>query len=242
MQEHLTPPTDQSISPDEIDGHEWVTIYCEKCGHDHKIRKTCSFRFCPFCSKTRALKIRKRLRFILDQHPPVTPQTLKMITLSTKNCLDLRAGIKHLVASFRRLRQTKNWKFHVSGGATIIEITGKKGNWHPHLHILCYSRYYLFKDLLSQWKTCSGGSAVWISAIPKGKAEGYVTKYITKTEILPEDQAFVSDEIKRVRLFQRFGLWHSFVIPKTKCDLPCPVCGEIMWISMWQIDKMFRGS
>lgn len=220
--------------------HDWTTVYCAKCGYDHKIIKTCSFRFCPICSRIRAARIRRRLAYLVDNYPPPPGMNLKMITLSVKNCQDLPGGIKHLVASFRRLRQTRHWKFHVSGGATIVEITGKKGNWHPHLHILCYSSYYPFALLLKQWKESSGGSAVWISPISKAKGLSYVTKYITKFQGFGADALHVSECIKQCRLFQRFGLWHDFVLPRLKFDNPCPLCHSCDWISDWEIEKQFR--
>lgn len=86
----------------------------------------------------------------------------------------------------------------------------------------------------------SGGTAVWISAISKQKGMGYVTKYITKFQGFEDDAVDVSNELKRCRLFQRFGAWHHFVIPKLRFDNPCPQCHALVWICVWEIDAAIR--
>ena len=215
--------------------HEFITIYCSKCGYQHHVRVDCGFRFCPDCSQTRASRIRLRLRYILDNYRPPCGQILKMITLSTTNCQDLGLGIKHLIASFRRLRQRDIWRKHVSGGATIVEITGKKGDYHPHLHVLCYADWVDWYKLREAWTSVSGGLGVYITCPSQDKAIGYVTKYVTKCDCPDADHEYISHEIKKYRLFQRFGLWHKFKIPKLKYDYPCPSCHNIYWISEYEI-------
>lgn len=222
------------------DCHEFITIYCDSCGHSHQVRAECGFRFCPFCSKVRAARIRRRLNFIISNYPPPRGQNLKMITLSTVNCQDLAIGIRHLVASFRKLRQQRFWKRYCSGGATIIEITGKKGNFHPHLHILCYCSYIPWKQLRTRWYRLSAGSGCYISVVSKAAALSYLTKYVTKCECPEDSLVDISDEIKKFRLFQRFGSWHHFKVPKTKAEFPCPSCGDIGWISEYAIRKLSR--
>lgn len=227
---------------DDHPDHEYTTVYCCGCGESYQILKLCSFRFCPICKVVRGVKVRRRLSYIFDHYPPLPGMNLKMITLSVKNTADLPAGLRHLIASFRRLRQRKLWKKFVAGGATFIEITGKKGDYHPHLHILCYSRYMPFKILLRMWMGVSGGSACWIQQIPKSTALYYVLKYLTKLDMPLEEQIYVSDQIKRFRLFQRFGAWHDFVIPVSKFDVPCEKCGCIQYLSSWEVDSAFRRS
>lgn len=221
--------------------HAYITIYCDSCGHSHRVRVDCGFRFCPECSIPRGARIRRRLKYIMDNYPPPPGNRLRMITLSTRNCQNLGLGIKHLVASFRKLRQQKFWKKYCSGGATIIEITGKKGDYHPHLHILCYCNYISWKDMAKRWKDISGGTGCHYLDVPKDKALAYVTKYVTKSEVPEGDLHDISDEIKKYRLFQRFGLWHSFVIPKLKVDYACPDCHGVGWITDWELDKLSKG-
>lgn len=220
--------------------HDFISIYCQSCGHKHQVRVDCGFRFCPECSIPRGARIRRRLKYIMDNYPPPPGDRLRMITLSTRNCQNLALGIKHLVASFRKLRQQKFWKKYCSGGATIIEITGKKGDYHPHLHILCYCNYVPWKDMAARWKLISGGTGCHYLDVPKDKALDYVTKYVTKSEVPEGDLRSISDEIKKYRLFQRFGLWHGFLIPKLNVDFACPDCKGLYWITDWELDHMFR--
>lgn len=210
--------------------HPFITIYCRGCGEPHDVPSRCGHRFCPVCSRQRAADIRHHLEFIVENLPLRHHEVLKMITLSTRNCQDLSLGIKHLVASFRRLRQTRLWKRHVSGGATIIEITGKQGNYHPHLHILCYSSWFPWDKLLTQWRISSGGQGVYIQDIPLRKALYYVTKYITKLEAPQDCLDYIGDELKKYRLFQRFGSWHDLRIPQRERCWICSRCeGRLFW-------------
>jgi len=164
-----------------------------------------------------------------------------MVTLSTTNWQHLEKGVAHLVASFRRLRQTTYWKKYVSGGATIIEIKGEKGNFHPHLHVLVYARWLDFWQLQPLWKKASGGIGCYILPMPKKAAMYYVTKYVTKSEAPEGDLLEISKCIKKYRLFQRFGSWQGYKIPKLKSPFPCEECKNMVWLTEWEIRK-FEGS
>lgn len=161
-----------------------------------------------------------------------------MLTLSVANCSDLDKGIRHLVASFRRLRQRSLWKRHVFGGAFVIEIKGSIGNWHPHIHAIIHSYFIPWALLRSAWFDVSQGTAVWISDISDDKAMAYVTKYLTKPDVPAAQLDVVSASLRRFRLFTRFGDWHSILIPKHTFDAPCRECGRVDWV----IDfKIFHG-
>ena len=68
----------------------------------------------------------------------------------------------------------------------------------------------------------------------------YVTKYITKCDTPEADLHQISDEIKKYRLFQRFGTWHAFHLPKVKPKHSCDECGCEDWISEFQINAASR--
>lgn len=225
--------------PTEPADHPFIYVYCGRCGHRHKIPGRCPDRFCVICSRPRAADIRHNLEYIVNNLPLADRETLKMITLSVRNCQDLALGIRHLVKSFRKLRQTKLWKRHVSGGATIIEITGKKGNYHPHLHVLCYSSWIPWDKLLHQWRLCSGGIGVYILDVPLRKALYYVTKYVSKCEAPEDSWQFIGQELKKYRLFQKFGTWHRVVIPKRKSNWTCVNCGYEFCLSEFAINRSF---
>lgn len=209
--------------------HDYRILYCSHCGFALKVPIDCGFRFCPTCSKRQAFRVRNRLSWIFDNYRPEPGYMLKMVTLSTINCQDLDKGVKSLIHSFRRLRQRRVWKDHVSGGATIIEIKGRPNSWHPHLHILCYSLRLPWRPLLQAWTAVSGGTACYIQNVDSTRARNYVTKYITKADVPPFLLDGLSKILVKYRLFQRFGDWHSLRIPKKLYDYPCSNCGKSEW-------------
>lgn len=223
-----------------LPSHEYRRVYCRKCGHCADVPKDCGHRFCPTCAKRRSYRVRNRLLFILDNNRPKPGYILKMITLSTRNCQSLEIGVRHLVKSFRRLRQRNIWKTHVDGGATIIEVTGEPGNWHPHLHILCWCRRIDWKSLKNSWTSVSGGLGCYIINTSRKSACFYVTKYITKAEVPEGAWDKVGKILVKYRLFQRFGSWQGIKIPKKISDYPCPKCGCTVWVPDWMIEKALR--
>lgn len=223
------------------DPHSFRRLYCSHCGFSINVPIDCGYRFCPTCAPRRAFRIRNRLHWIFKNHRTKAGECLKMITLSTTNCVNLEPGVKSLVASFRRLRQRNIWKYHVSGGAVIIEIKGRPNNWHPHLHILCYSRFIPWEKLRSAWTKVSGGTAVYIQNLDETSAARYVTKYLTKADVPPFLSESVSKVLIKFRLFQRFGDWHSLRIPRKLYDYPCPNCQHSIWVCDLTIEKLCRG-
>ena len=217
--------------------HVWRTLYCAKCGQSISVHVCCGKRFCPSCARRRAARVRNRLGHLLDQNKKIPKARLKMLTLSKANCSSLDAGIRDLVSSFRRLRQRALWKYYVFGGAFVIEIKGRPGNWHPHIHAIIYSYYIPWARLRSAWKQCSGGTAVWINAVTHDRAKYYITKYITKAELPAALLSDVGESLARFRLFTRFGSWHNIVLPKTHNDTPCQRCGVSDWIVDFKIER-----
>ena len=215
--------------------HGFRTLYCGKCGHMIAVRIDCGHRFCPLCSRRRARRVRNRLQALLQKNKKVPKAGVKLLTLSKANCKDLPSGIKDLVASFRRLRQRALWKHYVLGGAFVIEIKGRPGNWHPHIHAIIYSYYIPWARLRAAWRQCSGGTAVWISSVSNDRAVGYVTKYITKCDMPPALLDGVSSALRLFRLFTRFGCWHNIVLPALKFDCPCQQCNTTDWMVDFKI-------
>lgn len=221
-------------------GHGYRSLFCMKCGHRITVLIDCGHRFCPSCSRRRARRIRNRLQLLFEKTQQVPKAGFKLLTLSKANCSQLDAGVNDLVASFRRLRQRSLWKYYVIGGAFVIEIKGRPGNWHPHIHAIIYSYYIPWARLRSSWRQCSGGTAVWINAVTLDRAKGYVTKYITKPDMPSALLDDVSKSLRRFRLFTRFGSWHNIVLPKLVYETPCQRCNVSDWIVDFRYDKLFR--
>ncbi len=211
--------------------HEWRNIVCAHCGHEIAVLVDCKNRFCPECAPRRSARIANRLQFLVNKIQKRDRWRLKMITLSMANCSDVQKGIKQLVASFRRLRNRRLWKTHVDGGAFVIEVTGRPGNWHPHIHAVVYSRFIPWKNLWRDWKQCSGGNAVYITATSLEGAIKYITKYISKSAVPSHLWEELSIELRRFRLFQRFGSWHNIALPSRVFDYRCESCGRCDWLA-----------
>jgi plasmid rolling circle replication initiator protein Rep len=101
----------------------------------------CRERYCPMClsrkskkldiefyNVLRSLEAKKKLRYIF-------------VTFTVKNPLigDLRATIKHMNESFKRMKETKRFKNSILGFLRSTEFLGdntKVGEAHPHFHCL----------------------------------------------------------------------------------------------------------
>jgi hypothetical protein len=152
------------------------------------------------------------------------------LTLTIPNSETVAGGCAKLVKAFRRLRGTRRWKALVHGGAFVIETTGKPGNWHVHLHIVCQNIYYPQSEISTSWCRYSGGSNVWIKRIPRSRAVQYLTKYLSKTDVSDDYLDDVSQGLKGFRLFQPFGAWLKILKSYVKRLFPCKKCGQISWI------------
>lgn len=223
-----------------VENHGWRTLYCIKCGKTIRVIVDCGHRFCPTCSRRRARRVRNRLKHLFSKTEAVPKAGIKMLTLSVQNCKDLDEGIRHLIKSFRRLRQRSLWKHYVLGGAFVIEIKGRPGNWHPHIHAIIHSYYIPWQRLRSSWRQVSGGLACWINAIDNDKAVNYVTKYLTKVDVPAALLDDVSTSLRHFRLFSRFGTWHNIALPKLKYDTPCAQCGNTDYIVDFALERIFR--
>ena len=231
------PPGDLPSPPP---GHGFRSLFCMHCGHRITVLIDCGHRFCHSCSRRRARRIRNRLQLLFEKTAQVPKARFKMLTLSKANCKELDVGLRDLVASFRRLRQRSLWKHYVIGGAFVLEVKGRPGNWHPHIHAIIYSYYIPWQRLRSAWRQCSGGTAVWINAVTSERAQSYVTKYITKPDMPSALLDEVSESLRRFRLFIRFGSWHNIVLPKLVYESPCKVCNVSDWLVDFRWDNLFR--
>lgn len=209
--------------------HAYRRIVCGHCGERIDCPVYCGNRFCPVCSVTRLLRVRRRLEFLSSTQPKLKGHRWQMWTFSVKNCVDLSDGIKHLLKAFRRLRNTQYWGNHVDGGAFVIEVKGRPGNWHPHIHVLLYLAYMDWAHVLKSWRKCSGGRGCYYKDIPQREAVGYLTKYLTKLDIPDSLEIEISQSLKGSRLFAPIGSWHAMNKAYKKSSAPCKKCGATAW-------------
>jgi hypothetical protein len=214
--------------------HGYRDIYCRGCGHKLVIPIRCSSKLCRPCRFSRLFRIHPRIVLTLQKFKPTHGYSWKHITFTIPNTLYLEKAIKHLIASFRRLRQTKSWKKHVLGGFYVLEITNKGKGWHPHLHVICYSKYYPIATIWGRWRLSSkNGNHVYITQIWDNVGiAGYISKYLRKIPVLsPEDAIVYDDATRSTRMYNSFGSLHQLFgeakIPKYK--RPCEKCGCTSW-------------
>lgn len=205
--------------------HDYRTIVCVSCLHTFRVAQKCHNRFCNVCTGSSRSRVRHKLNFIVKNYLPPAGHMFKHITLTIKSESDARNMQKHLLSSFRRLRQRQLWTRLVDGGAYVCEIGGSPGHWHLHLHILCSALRIPWHKLLADWKRVSGSKGVYIQNCNKTAIIGYITKYISKSDVIPEHQLEASTLLKGARLFQPFGRWHSLERQAPKRKPCCPSCG-----------------
>ena len=107
--------------------HQFMTVFCSSCGHDHAVPVSCGDRFCPVCSKARSLKIRQRLDKMFRIYPLKPKFAFRFLTLTQPKCPDIKDGAVHLIRAFKRFRNRNFWKRSVTGGAYFLEVTGTEG-------------------------------------------------------------------------------------------------------------------
>lgn len=220
--------------------HCYRFLYCTGCGHRVSVPIYCGNRFCPICSTPRRRRSARRLNALIKKIRPRKPACLKMLTLTIPNTLDVGVGAQTIVQAFRRLRQRAYWRSHALGGAYVIEITGKPGSWHVHLHIALEAKFMSWRKLLQMWKAVSPGQGVYIQNIQSGPLTHYLTKYMTKPCIPEEYQQEVSDALTNFRLFQAFGSWHSVKVRISHPEFICPKCRNVSWLPEELVSKYSR--
>lgn len=211
------------INPDG--NHDYRHFTCAGCGGGFDAPVSCGNRFCSVCQGPRRQKIRLKLNAIIESLRLQPGYGIKFLTLTIPNQKEVKDATVQILHSFRRLRQRSMWRNKVAGGAWIVEITGKPGSWHVHLHCLLEARYIPHTLLSKIWSAVSPGKIVYISKIPAASAILYVTKYVSKPSVDEIHSFHVSEQLKDTRLFQPFGSWHAVAAEIPSVAYVCPNCG-----------------
>lgn len=118
----------------------------------------CRVRTCMVCSWRRSLMYKARAFKALPKMIKAYPTARYLfVTLTLKNCPvhELRNSILHLNKSFSRLAKLKY--FPAIGYLKTVEVTrGRRGNAHPHLHILMMvEKSYFGRNYINKKKWCA---------------------------------------------------------------------------------------
>lgn len=206
--------------------HEFLTLHCDSCHREIRVPKRCRSRSCPCCSIARSLRVRHRMRFLIQNIELHNDVTWKHWTLTLRTENDLKTMIDHLVTSFRRLRQCPLWRHNVTAGFYVIEITRTHDGWHAHLHVVCTARYIPHKAMVHEWTRVSGSSVVWVTRPPRKKLLSYVTKYVTQPMTAPGHQIELDQAMHARRLWSPFGAAHAINLRCPPYVAHCSHCGS----------------
>ena len=212
-----------------IEGHNYRRIICLGCGGHHDVPIFCGDRFCPVCSVVRLARVKHRLRFLVELQLPIKSCGFRHITLTLTSESDLPTMIRHLTKAFQRLRNRQVWQRAIIGGAYVIEITGKPGRWHAHIHAVVYGYWLRWADIMRAWRKVSGSRGVYITNIPRTAAVNYLSKYLAKPDIPDSVTAEIAKSLKGIRLFAPIGEWFSNNQAYDKPVHPCLICGSKSW-------------
>lgn len=197
------------------------------CGNSHWIMRNienenlfrtvpdyCHDRFCVPCGLGRQFTIRRNLAERLTDEPH------RFATFTLRHHGEpLAYLVKRLYACFRKLRNRRLWKEHVTGGAAFLEVTySDRGHgWHPHLHVMLQGDYFDIGDLRALWLSVTGDSKnVKIEIIRnRERVVHYVTKYATKplpADVVRDQPCLVEaiQALRGTRMIVPFGAWKNW--------------------------------
>ena len=203
-----------------------------QCGKTVDVPVYCGNRFCSVCGVARRMRVRNRLEFLSENVDTPRDMGMKFLTLTIPSQPDVFEMVRFLLKSFRKLRQRSFWKKRVDGGAFVLEIKGRPGYWHVHIHIVLMCKFLPFEDLLKIWLGCSGGRGVWIEEIPTNQIVKYLSKYLTKPAVREAELSDVNWALKGLRLFSPFGSWYNLNLQYKKPKAECPECHSTLWLPL----------
>ena len=206
---HFAPPTmaKRVVRMVECARHPYIVQTDE--GELRIAADRCGDRLCPRCSWIRSQQIMRRLDDLAMQMD--SPRFLTLTIRSSDE--PLSDQLSALLASFRRMRQTKAFKAAVRWGVFTVEITfnARTQQWHPHLHALVDGRYWAQAEISAAWEKASRGSPIVdIRRVDsRAHAARYLAKYMCKADTIKElpDAAFQEFvmSIRGLRMINVFG-------------------------------------
>jgi hypothetical protein len=206
---------------------------CRDCGESHQLPVRCKDRFCVICSGYRLSIHRDAMKRAIREQRKLTKLPMWHLTFTIQNMSDLKEGLEDLQKAWKRMRYRTVWKNKVEGGFRVLEVTlGRDGKWHPHLHVVMFSKFWPEKQLKKIWREARGvaeGERAWGVKISRcdEKAVYYVTKYLTKCDFPEKYKGYVNGCLEGKRLYMTFGTIRVLALGMVKATRACPFCGSI---------------
>jgi len=240
--------------------HHVQTMSCPD-GHHHRVTRAvlCKDRLCPVCGWRRARALGARTAAIMNQ---VGGRYL-LLTLTVPNPPDgkLAKTLREMTTAFGQMMRSPRLRGVVGGAIRTLEITRKRGSWHPHIHALLrveesYFRSALYinqDEWLELWKSAIGRTDITQVDIRPADIGGAseVAKYVTKSAELERLTLDQLDElacaIKGLRLWSASG---CLKISEAEIEAEliehagaehahtCPECGAVLQ----KIDHTWNGA
>lgn len=117
-----------------------------------KLSHVCNDRFCPICNYRKKVSTFFKVKNGVEQFSKERDVQFLFLTLTVKNpeLKNLRATIRHMNESFKRMMQRARVKKAFWGGFKVLEIFGKTTDTekeaHPHFHVLLLAKKKYFVD------------------------------------------------------------------------------------------------
>lgn len=208
----------------ELKKSYWNTFHCSSqlIQNGKKITgKYCNNRWCIVCNRIRTAKL------IKGYLPAIKNEIVSpfFVTLTVPNVggADLKATVRQMIVSFRRISDVFRHKRRELRGIRKIECTynARENSFHPHFHFLIDGREAA-DELVSAWLRVYP-EAVRQAQDIRPADEGsfielfkYTTKLVTKSDIAreggkaeiniyPEALDIIFKALYRIRTFQPFG-------------------------------------
>lgn len=190
---------------------------------------------CPLCAIRRGSKLVETLvekyAVVMAENPGLQ---MYMLTLTVKNGPDLVERHEHLKSAYQRLllrrrqylKRGTGWTefAKVEGWVGSFETT-KPGDWHPHLHLMIFTKERLNASALKrEWLSITGDSHVLRldpARHPQDPAQDFleVAKYALKFgDLSPSDNLDAYEALRGRRLFVSGGLFWGVEVPDAGLD------------------------
>jgi len=202
------------------------------------ISGACNLRWCPICARKRAYKVSQDIRAWLEGYDK--PRFLTLTMRHSKK--PLSEQIDFFQKSWRRFYRSTECKAHIDQAIWAFQITynKKRGEWHPHLHILYKGSFWDQNEIIRLWRICSGGSyIVDIRGIEdREEAIKYIARYVGRpcalAEIPESKYAELYYGTKGRRMFGQIGARSPKIIqPPTKLD-------KSKWVKLGSLKQMIQ--
>lgn len=190
---------------------------------------------CPLCAIRRGSKLVETLvskyAVVMAENPGLS---MYMLTLTVKNGPDLVERHEHLKRSYQRLLKHRrkaiegksNTEFaKVEGLVGSYEVTNKGQGWHPHLHLMIFTKERLNASALRrEWQAITGDSHVLRidpSRHPDDPGQDFleICKYALKfSDLTPDQNLDAFEALRGRRLFVSAGLFWGIEMPEQLTD------------------------